>query len=135
MAKIPFRILSNPSVRALKIMNHHRVSRRNFIKTTALAMPFIASGCAHLATGSKRGDEFVSVRSGQFQLRGRPYFYVGTNLWYGCYVSDAALPGGRQRLVRELVAPLGQDRVLSTDIHVLADAIERGHFTARVRAE
>ena len=40
-----------------------------------------------------------------------------------------------QRLVRELVAPLGQDRVLSTDIHVLADAIERGHFTARVRAE
>ncbi|HEY5440464.1 MAG TPA: histidine ammonia-lyase [Gemmatimonadaceae bacterium] len=40
-----------------------------------------------------------------------------------------------QRLVRELVAPLGQDRVLSTDIHVLADAIERGHFTASVRAE
>jgi len=39
-----------------------------------------------------------------------------------------------QRLVRELVAPLGQDRVLSTDIHVLADAIERGHFTASVRA-
>ncbi len=40
-----------------------------------------------------------------------------------------------QRLVRELVAPLGQDRVLSTDIHVLADAIERGHFTARARPE
>ena len=40
-----------------------------------------------------------------------------------------------QRLVRELVAPLGQDRVLSTDILVLADAIERGHFTANVRAE
>jgi mannan endo-1,4-beta-mannosidase len=86
----------------LEIMSHHHVSRRTFIKTTALAMPFIASGCAHLASGSKRADEFVSVRNGQFQLRGHPYFYVGTNLWYGCYLSDAALPGGRQRLVREL---------------------------------
>lgn len=38
---------------------------------------------------------------------------------------------GRQ-LVRELVAPLGQDRVLSTDIAALAQAIEYGHFTARV---
>ncbi|MEP6730529.1 MAG: histidine ammonia-lyase [bacterium] len=36
------------------------------------------------------------------------------------------------RLVRELVAPLGQDRVLSTDILVLADAIARGHFTSSV---
>ncbi len=38
---------------------------------------------------------------------------------------------GRQ-LVRELVAPLGQDRVLSTDISALAQAIERGHFTPSV---
>src|SRR6476646_4741066 len=36
------------------------------------------------------------------------------------------------QLVRRLVAPLEQDRVLSTDIAVLADAIERGHFTAGV---
>ena len=33
------------------------------------------------------------------------------------------------RLVRELVAPLGQDRVLSGDITSLASAIDRGHFT------
>ena len=39
------------------------------------------------------------------------------------------------RLVRELVEPLGQDRVLSTDVLTLADAIERGHFTATVSAE
>ena len=83
-------------------MNHsHSVSRRNFIKTTALALPFIASSCATISTG-KRADEFVSVRNGQFRLRGHPYFYVGTNLWFGCYLSDAALPGGRARFVREL---------------------------------
>ena len=37
------------------------------------------------------------------------------------------------QLVRELVAPLGQDRVLATDIAVLAEAIERGHFTFGMR--
>jgi histidine ammonia-lyase len=38
------------------------------------------------------------------------------------------------RGVRALVEPLGQDRVLSTDVKALSDAIERGHFTASVRA-
>jgi histidine ammonia-lyase len=36
------------------------------------------------------------------------------------------------RLVRQLVAPLERDRVLSTDIATLAAAIERGHFTTGV---
>jgi histidine ammonia-lyase len=36
------------------------------------------------------------------------------------------------RLVRELVTPLEQDRVLSTDITALARAIEQGHFTAGI---
>ncbi|MGH7991451.1 MAG: mannanase, partial [Limisphaerales bacterium] len=44
----------------------------------------------------------MTVRNGRFELDGKPYFYVGTNLWYGCYLSDATLPGGRQRLMREL---------------------------------
>jgi histidine ammonia-lyase len=34
------------------------------------------------------------------------------------------------RLVRQLVRPLEQDRVLSTDIETLARAIEQGHFTS-----
>jgi mannan endo-1,4-beta-mannosidase len=55
-----------------------------------------------LATNSKRPDDFVSVRNGQFQAQGRPYFYVCANVWYGCYLSEAALPGGRARFVREL---------------------------------
>ena len=33
------------------------------------------------------------------------------------------------QLVRALVRPLEQDRVLATDIAILADAIERGHFS------
>jgi mannan endo-1,4-beta-mannosidase len=78
-------------------------SRRHFLKTTALALPLMASGCTGVA-GRKTGGagEFVAVRDGRFELRGRPYFYVGANLWFGCYVCDAALPGGRRRFVREL---------------------------------
>ena len=74
-------------------------SRRSFIKTTTFALPVIASGCAHLRGGR---NEFVCVRNGRFELRGKPHFYVGTNMWFGCYLSDVALPGGRARLVREL---------------------------------
>jgi histidine ammonia-lyase len=35
-----------------------------------------------------------------------------------------------RRLVRQLVQPLEEDRVLSTDIETLARAIEQGHFTS-----
>src|SRR5690349_6041455 len=40
-----------------------------------------------------------------------------------------------QALVRELVPPLVEDRVLSGDIARIADAIARGHFTAAVRGD
>jgi histidine ammonia-lyase len=37
-----------------------------------------------------------------------------------------------QQLVRQVVKPLAQDRVLSTDILALASAIEHGHFTTGI---
>lgn len=83
-------------------MNHRHVSRRNFLKTTALALPLIATGCSHLAGSSRRNEDFVSVQNGRFHLNGQPYYYVGANLWFGCYLSDPALPGGRARMTREL---------------------------------
>jgi mannan endo-1,4-beta-mannosidase len=87
-------------------MSLRNTSRRNFIKTTALALPLIATGCRSWADKSadagKSTDGFVTVRNRRFELNGRPYFYVGTNLWYGCYLSDPNLSGGRERMVREL---------------------------------
>jgi mannan endo-1,4-beta-mannosidase len=81
-------------------------SRRSFIKTAALALPLIATGCASTRTAAVRrrrpGGDFVTVRDGRFERRGRPYFYVGANFWCGCYLSDAGLAGGRARMVREL---------------------------------
>ncbi len=101
------------------------------MRTTALAMPFIATGCAHLATGSKRAADFVSIRDGQFYLRGRPHCYVGANMWYGAYLSDAGLTGGRQRLVRELdrLHKIGINNIrllAGSETSPLAGAIPRG---------
>ena len=50
-------------------------------------------------------------------LRGKPYAYVGANMWFGCYLSDAALPGGRERLVRELDR---LQRIGATNVRLLA---------------
>lgn len=116
-------------------MNHRIISRRKFIKNTALALPLVAAGCGHLSTdpaaGARRTGDFVSVRNGRFELRGRPYFYVGANLWYGCYLSDPALPAGRRRMVRELdrLQSLGVTnlRLLAgSETSRLAGAIPRG---------
>jgi mannan endo-1,4-beta-mannosidase len=106
-------------------------SRRQFLKTTALALPFMASGCAGVSGRKAGGGEFVVVHDGRFELRGRPYYYVGTNLWFGCYVCDAALPGGRQRFTRELdqLQQLGVNnlRLLAgSETSPLAGAIPRG---------
>ncbi|HXA45097.1 MAG TPA: mannanase, partial [Candidatus Angelobacter sp.] len=92
-------------------------SRRQFIKTATLALPMFAAGCASVSARTFAPQDFVRVREGRFELRGRPHFYVGANMWFGCYVADAALPGGRARLVREL------DRLKSigaTNVRLLA---------------
>jgi mannan endo-1,4-beta-mannosidase len=45
-------------------------------------------------------SDFVSVDGKRFIWRGRPYYFAGTNFWYGAYLG--ATPEGRSRLVREL---------------------------------
>ena len=116
-------------------MSHRPVSRREFIKNTALALPLIAAGCSRLparpAGTRKTTGDFVAVHNGRFELQGRPYFYIGTNLWYGCYLSDPALPGGRQRMVRELdrLQSMGVTNIrllAGSETSPLAGAIPRG---------
>ena len=111
-------------------MNQTDISRRTFLKTSALAVPLLAAGCASLGASPRAGD-FVSVRQGQFYLRGKPHYYVGANLWFCCYLSDAALPDGRARMVRELdfLKSLGITNVrllAGSETSPLVGAIPRG---------
>ena len=101
-------------------MSQQLFTRRNFLRTTALALP-LAAGCVStrhaLRSSQSRKSDFVSVRDSRFMLREKPYAYVGANMWFGCYLSDAALPGGRARLVRELDR---LKRIGATNVRLLA---------------
>ena len=117
-------------------MSRRPVSRREFIKTTALALPLAAAGYGNLQAKSaaavkKSPDDFVSVRNGRFELRGHPYCYIGTSIWCGCYLSDAKLSGGRKRMIRELdrLRSLGVTNIrllAGSETSPLAGAISRG---------
>ena len=47
-------------------------------------------------------SRFVTVRDGQFYTDGKPYRYIGTNLWYGGILGSEGQGGNRQRLCEEL---------------------------------
>lgn len=45
---------------------------------------------------------FVKVKGGQFERDGKPYYYIGTNFWYGAILGSEGQGGDRYRLGREL---------------------------------
>ena len=48
--------------------------------------------------------EFIGVENGQFTRNGNPYYFVGTNFWYGAILGSQGEGGNRDRLVKELDA-------------------------------
>ena len=47
-------------------------------------------------------DKFVKVVDGHFQRNGKPYYYVGTNFWYGAIPGSEGRGGNRELLCQEL---------------------------------
>ena len=45
---------------------------------------------------------YVQVQDTHFVLEGKPYYFIGTNFWYGCYIGSAGHTGDTLRLLREL---------------------------------
>ena len=41
---------------------------------------------------------FVKVEDGHFVKDGKPYYYVGTNFWYGAILGSEGQGGNRERL-------------------------------------
>lgn len=83
-------------------MNNNQFTRRDFIKTTALALPLVAAGCRSLPYHAVRAGDFVTIRNRRFERRGQPYFFLGANFYQGAMLADPNLSGGRKRIVREL---------------------------------
>lgn len=57
--------------------------------------------CSFLGIGGRQ-DAFIKVEGLQFIKNNEPYYFVGTNLWYGCYLGSPGENGDRERLKREL---------------------------------
>ena len=53
---------------------------------------------------SLSAQDFITVKNGHFLRDGKPYYYVGTNLWYGAILGSEGQGGNRQRLCKELDA-------------------------------
>ena len=116
-------------------MNSRHTSRRDFIKTAALALPLAVAGCGSLQVkptpAKKSASDFISVRNGRFELHGHPYCYIGANIWCGCHLSDAKSSGGRERMIRELdrLRSIGVTNIrllAGSETSPLAGAISRG---------
>src|SRR5574344_538870 len=55
-----------------------------------------------MAIPSFSQNQFVKVKDGHFLKDGKPYYYVGTNFWYGAILGSEGTGGNRERLCREL---------------------------------
>ena len=47
-------------------------------------------------------NDFVSVVNGKLMLNGKPYKYVGTNMWYAAILASEGRGGNRAKLCSEL---------------------------------
>jgi len=45
---------------------------------------------------------FVQMKDAHFELNSKPYYFIGTNFWYGAILGSKGEGGNRERLIREL---------------------------------
>jgi len=65
------------------------------------SLSMILSSCAILSL-FREPDDFIRVQGTQFMHNGKPYYFAGTNMWYGAYIGSQGETGDRARLLREL---------------------------------
>ena len=75
-------------------------------------------------------SSFVQVKDGHFVRDGKPYYYVGTNFWYGAILGSEGHGGDRNRLCKEL----DQMKAMGIDnLRILVGADGREDISCKVR--
>ena len=79
------------------------------LRTLTLLLVAALTSCA----GNTLKNSFVSVKNGHFVKDGKPYYYIGTNFWYGAILASEGQGGDTLRLARELdfLKELGVDNL------------------------
>lgn len=67
-----------------------------------LAVVFICFVLNESAKASPPPSSFVKVHGTRFEVNGTPYYFLGTNFWYGMNLGSPGKGGDRPRLIREL---------------------------------
>ncbi len=75
------------------------MSRPEYLLRFLNCLLIVYAGCF---PASKR--PFISVQNGGLREGERPYYFAGTNFWYGSYLGSPGKTGDRDRLERELDA-------------------------------
>lgn len=75
------------------------MQKRNLLLSMVLLLCILS--CTTTSQTQQKKD-FIRVENGHFLRNGKPYYYVGTNLWYGAILGSEGEGGNRQRLCREL---------------------------------
>ena len=67
-----------------------------------VAAVMMAVACTPKEVAEPEASKFITVEDGQFIRNGKPYYFVGTNFWYGAILGSEGEGGNRERLCREL---------------------------------
>jgi mannan endo-1,4-beta-mannosidase len=78
-----------------------RVAETLLLFFTCSLIAVLLEACAALFPPGER-DDFIRVQGTHFLHNGKPYYFAGTNLWWGCYLGSPGEAGDRLRLMREL---------------------------------
>ena len=78
-----------------------RVAETLLLFFTCSLIAVLLEACAALFPPGER-DDFIRVQGTHFLHNGKPYYFAGTNLWWGCYLGSPGETGDRLRLMREL---------------------------------
>jgi mannan endo-1,4-beta-mannosidase len=73
--------------------------RKTILVILAALMLLIVPSCK---TSHSEKDKFITTGNGQFIRNGKPYYYIGTNYWYGAILGSTGKEGNRERLLKEL---------------------------------
>nr|WP_320051900.1 cellulase family glycosylhydrolase [uncultured Acetobacteroides sp.] len=69
------------------------------IRKSFLLLPFFLF-ISGIALG--QSSDFIKVSSTHFERNGKPYYFIGTNFWYGAILGSKGEGGDRKRLKKEL---------------------------------